>query len=241
VRPGELDALFERIARDVRWEVTVLSRPSTGQGSDYEQPPWVVVLHDFVTEEECDTLIRLGSEEGYQRSRDVGARAFDGTYQSTESDRRTSENAWCGEALGCRDDEVVQRITHRIEALLDIPAQNYEDFQILKYDEGQFYKEHHDFIDHQVSRQCGPRILTFFQYLSDVEEGGETHFSQLGISVSPKKGSVLLWPSVLNRNPEQYDDRMYHEALTVIKGVKYAANAWIHLYDYKNPQKHGCN
>jgi hypothetical protein len=28
----------------------------------------------------------------------------------------------------------------------------------------------------------GPRILTFFLYLSDVEEGGETSFPQLGIS-----------------------------------------------------------
>jgi len=27
---------------------------------------------------------------------------------------------------------------------------------------------------------CGPRILTFFLYLSDVEEGGETSFSLLG-------------------------------------------------------------
>ena len=29
---------------------------------------------------------------------------------------------------------------------------------------------------------CGPRILTFFLYLSDVEEGGETKFPFLGHS-----------------------------------------------------------
>ena len=39
---------------------------------------------------------------------------------------------------------------------------------------------------------CGPRILTFFLYLSDVEEGGETVFTNLGIKVKPKRGRALI-------------------------------------------------
>jgi hypothetical protein len=35
---------------------------------------------------------------------------------------------------------------------------------------------------------AGPRILTFFLYLSDVEEGGETSFPYLDIAIKPKKG-----------------------------------------------------
>jgi len=117
---------------------------------------------------------------------------------------------------------------------------NFEDFQILRYELDQFYKQHHDFILHQVDRNPGPRILTFFLYLSDVEEGGETSFPKLNIKVKPKKGRVLLWPSVLSSNPESVDDRMDHEALPVIKGTKFAANAWIHLYDYMYPHSLGC-
>jgi len=35
------------------------------------------------------------------------------------------------------------------------------------------------------------------------------------------------------------DHRTTHEALPVEKGVKYAANLWQHLYDFKNPSKNG--
>ena len=75
---------------------------------------------------------------------------------------------------------------------------------------------------------------------ADVEEGGETNFPDLGIKVTPKKGRALLWPSTLNENPEAQDRRTMHEARPVIKGIKYAANAWIHLFDYSIPNLWGC-
>lgn len=86
----------------------------------------------------------------------------------------------------------------------------------------------------------GPRILTFFLYLSDVEEGGETAFPTLNLAVKPKKGKALLWPSVLNHNLEAQDPSTMHEARPVIKGLKYAANSWIHLYNYEVPNLWGC-
>ena len=63
----------------------------------------------------------------------------------------------------------------------------------------------------QADLACGPRILTFFLYLSDVEEGGETAFPMLGISVKPKKGKALLWPSVIDSDLLQYEARTLHE------------------------------
>jgi prolyl 4-hydroxylase len=84
----------------------------------------------------------------------------------------------------------------KIENVTRIARENYESFQILQYDVGQSYNTHHDmsplvlhsniftnFIYMLFRRQnhlaCGPRILTFFLYLSDVEEGGETFFPAL--------------------------------------------------------------
>jgi len=237
-KPGDLNRMFERIADDEKLSVVVHSRP---EGSDDDQHPWVITIDDFLTPEECDRIVELGYKEGYKRSEDVGAKDFDGTYGSVKSQGRTSENAWCSEEKSCGDDPMVQQVLNRIEMLLNIPQINYEPFQILKYEEGQFYRQHHDFIEHQVSRQTGPRILTFFQYLSDVEEGGGTRFPKLDITVMPQKGRVLLWPSVLDTNPEEKDYRMDHEALPVIKGVKFAANAWVHLYDNRTPHKKGCD
>lgn len=96
-------------------------------------------------------------------------------------------------------------------------------------------------IPHQKDRQCGPRILTFFLYLSDVDAGGGTNFPNLDLTIMPKRGRALLWPSVLDSNPMIKDGRLMHQALPVEEGVKYAANGWIHLYDYQTPQKEGCN
>lgn len=83
--------------------------------------------------------------------------------------------------------------------------------------------------------------MTVFLYLNDVEEGGGTHFSQLGITVQPKRGRVVVWPSVHDSNPSKKDPRTHHEALPVKKGIKYGANAWIHARDFKAAYDAGCS
>ena len=235
------------------YTVTVHSRPWTAEEAEkateetdqelhqaYGGPPWVVTFDGFLTEEECEHLIALGQSEEYKRSEDVGAAKFDGSFAGLQSTKRTSENAWCKN--GCRGDVVAQRVMDRIGNVTMIPSRNFEDFQILKYEEGQYYRTHHDYLSHQKDRQCGPRILTFFLYLSDVEAGGGTSFPGLGpLTIIPKRGRALLWPSVLNDDPMIIDGRTLHEALDVEKGTKYAANAWIHQYDYVSAAKNGCN
>ena len=57
-----------------------------------------------------------------------------------------------------------------------IPQNNYESFQILQYDEGQFYRKHHDSSQQNAKKPAGHRILTFFLYLNDVE-GACTSYS----------------------------------------------------------------
>ena len=111
---------------------------------------------------------------------------------------------------------------------------------LLKIAKNQFYRSHHDSSNNKDDSPAGHRILTFFLYLSDVEEGGETYFNRLGLAVKPKLGRALVWPSVLNDQPNRWDPRMFHEAKDVIKGTKYAANHWIHLNDYVTPNIWGC-
>lgn len=102
-------------------------------------------------------------------------------------------------------------------------------------------RQHHDYIPHHQDMPCGVRILTLFIYLNDVEEGGGTHFPLLDITVMPKKGAALLWPSVLDDAPEKKEGRTDHEALPVLKGIKYGANAWIHSRDFKTAFKKNCH
>ena len=95
---------------------------------------------------------------------------------------------------------------------------------------------------------CGPRILTFFLYLSDVEEGGGTRFPKIprpdgepgGLVVTPRRGHAVVWPSVLSGQPGRVDSRTTHEAMPVVKGLKFAANHWIHDFNFKVANKWGC-
>lgn len=113
-------------------------------------------------------------------------------------------------------------------------------FQVLKYEVGQYYVTHNDYIpDHQFM-MCGPRVYTLFLYLNDVPEGGGTKFPKVGIEVTPKRGRAVLWPSVLDETPMLIDRRTVHSAEPVLKGQKFGANAWLHQYDFKGPNFKGC-
>uniref|UniRef100_A0A7S2P0I7 Procollagen-proline 4-dioxygenase n=1 Tax=Leptocylindrus danicus TaxID=163516 RepID=A0A7S2P0I7_9STRA len=248
--PGDLNAMFEGIANG-KWDQyhpVIHSAPA-----DYKRVnetsivddsnvqlggPWVVTFDNFLTDAEADRMIELGYTEGYKRSTDVGGRKFDGTYDKKVSSTRTSENAWC--MSKCEKDPTSIELLDRIGNVTNIYASHTENFQILKYEESQRYAQHHDYIGHHDSLPCGPRVLTFFLYLSDVEEGGGTRFNKLNIDVVPKKGRALLWPSVINDQPNRPDYRTHHEALPVIKGTKFAANAWLHLRNYQKAHRAGC-
>lgn len=82
--------------------------------------------------------------------------------------------------------------------------------------------------------------MTLYLYLNDVEEGGGTNFDKLNITVIPKRGRALLWPSVKSEAPRAKDYRTTHQALPVEKGIKYGANAWFHIHDFETPHQKGC-
>ena len=252
VLPGGLNDLFQRIVTNApgnytnlgveegmtNYTVRVHSRPrSGGRGIvdvqfDMRQDPWIITLDDFLTEDECAALIELGHRVGYSQSYDAVEVLPDGSYSSLERQGRTVSTAWCDYPNNCRAEEIPQRVHERIAKLTGIMVGNSEDLQMVKYEQGQFYNLHHDFVDAQQNRRCGPRILTFLLYLSGVEEGGETSFPYFGITVKPRVGRALLWANVLNSDPKEKDARMAHEAKSVMKGQKFAANAWLHLYEY---------
>lgn len=109
-----------------------------------------------------------------------------------------------------------------------------------RYEEGEKYEQHHDYIEHHVQRNQGPRMLTVYFYLNDVPAGGGTRFPDLGLTVTPKQGRVVIWPSVLDHDIIAMDARTEHEALPVEQGVKFGMNAWIHVRDFKTPHSHAC-
>jgi len=87
-----------------------------------------------------------------------------------------------------------------------------ESISMLEYlSEDGFYKPHYDF------GPDTPRTMSAILYLNDVDEGGETYFDQLDISVSPKAGRLVLFPSTYPYS---------HEARSPLSGNKYVLVTW---------------
>ena len=194
--------------------------------------PWIVEFQEFLQPHEVDVLKKVAGHN-FERSL-----AGDGV-----TPVRTSSTSWCN-VQHCLKDETIQTVRERISNLTRVPWENAEHLQVLRYHPGQFYREHHDQNSPRYSA-WGPRLYTFFMYLSDREdtglEGGETRFTKLNISVTPKRGSAILWPSVHSDNPWETEDKTYHEAVTVSKGEKYAANFWIHMFEFQKMLQNGCD
>lgn len=245
-KKGDLNAFFEEIVDNENGKgefyrhlnPKALSRPkqkSNGASAPgvEKDGPWVVLLDNFLSEEEADRLVQIGHHQGFERS----VRAIDvGKFDTT--DDRTSSNSWCKDR--CMADPVVTNVLENIALTTKSTINHSEHLQLLRYEPGQFYTTHHDFIPYQHDLPCGARIMTLFLYLNDVEEGGGTRFPQLDITIQPKKGSALLWPNVKDDDPMERDPRTHHEALPVTKGVKYGANAWIHGEDFLTPWRLKC-
>ena len=227
VAPAGMVDMFERALNDPRFakfSPHALSRPDP---SNSNNEPYVLQFENLVTGEEANAVVAI--------ARDKLERSLAGDQLSPV---RTSTQYWCDDSDDCTLHPTIVAITQRVMDILGMPVEHAEYMQILRYEEGQFYKVHHDQQTAHWTPQ-GVRVYTFYIYLSDVAEGGGTKFNDLGLVVAPKVGRAVLWPSVLADDLMTGETKTHHEALPPEKGIKFGANFWVHLYDFKSPSRAG--
>ncbi|XP_028778426.1 prolyl 4-hydroxylase 1-like isoform X1 [Neltuma alba] len=194
--------------------------------------PRIILLRNFLSMEECEYLKAIGHP--HLRNSQVVERE---TGKSIKSNVRTSYGMFLSSED--RKHPMVQAIEKRISIYAQIPTENGEPIQILRYEKNQYYAPHHDyFADTYNLKNGGQRIATVLMYLSDNVEGGETYFPKggsgecncggkivKGLSVKPTKGNaVLFWSMGLNG---QADPNALHGACEVLSGKKWAAVKWM--------------
>ena len=179
--------------------------------------PLVVVLGNVLSHEECDELIQL-SKDRVERSKIGNTRTVDGL--------RTSSSVFLEESH-----DVVTRIEKRVSQIMNIPVEHGEGLQILNYKPGQEYKAHFDFFSASARPVKNPRISTLVMYLNDVEEGGETYFPKLGLSVSPQKGMAVYFEYFYDN--QELNDLTLHGGAPVVIGDKWAATQWMRRQVFK--------
>lgn len=131
------------------------------------------------------------------------------------------------------------RLTQRIAEFLGVGEEYIEPFQLVRYQPGEFYKEHHDHGSY-YGAETEQRPWTLLIFLSDVpsstgkEGGGYTKFRALGkdggVSVVPRLGDGVLWRNEDEISGELLMDAV-HEAIPPKDNndnvIKYAMNVWI--------------
>ena len=107
---------------------------------------------------------------------------------------------------------------------------SYEPVQFLGYPIGGHYKSHNDGEHFNYETRQWEKLLdrdvSFLFYLNDQYGGGELEFTDLGLTIKPKKGMMIAFPS--------YKD-FAHKVHPVTWGHRYSLVSWVgtqkHLYD----------
>jgi prolyl 4-hydroxylase len=115
-----------------------------------------------------------------------------------------------------RIDNALDRYNHDVGLAIPIPyAPKHSDLTLKRYQPTgrDRFQLHFDSIYAKSNR-----YLVLLWYLNDVAEGGETRFPQLGLSVRPAAGRLLMFPPYW----------MYqHEGVAPISGDKYILSTYL--------------
>ncbi|MEO1967713.1 MAG: 2OG-Fe(II) oxygenase [Sphingomonadaceae bacterium] len=176
----------------------------------------IFAIGDFLTPAECERFVRII---------DVVARPSELHDTSYASKFRTSYS-------GNFDphDPFVKGVSRRIDDLLGINSICGETIQGQRYLPGQEFKAHNDwfYTDQPYwkgeQKRGGQRSWTAMAFLNEVEEGGHTFFSEIGASIEPKPGVLLVWNNAKPDGTPNLDT--LHAGTPVIKGMKYVLTKW---------------
>ena len=112
-----------------------------------------------------------------------------------------------------------------------------EDLQIVRYQPGTYYKEHHDACcaDSQActdfENKGGQRVGTLLLYLNEEFTDGETHFPNLNVKMKAPPGSAIFFKPL--GSEDKCHPNALHAGLPISSGIKYVCNAWVRESEFK--------
>ncbi|MDE3154976.1 MAG: 2OG-Fe(II) oxygenase [Acidobacteriota bacterium] len=189
--------------------------------------PYVAYIPDFLDDAECEHLVE-NARAKVTRSVTVDA----ATGKLVEVETRSSDTMFFTRG----ETPVVKTIEERIAQLTRTPVTHGEGLQVIRYLPGQEYQAHFDFFDPDlpgsrvVAEHGGQRVLTMIMYLNDVEAGGETHFPEIGLTVSPRKRAAVLFYDCTPAG--EIDRRTLHAGMPVVAGEKWISTKWVREHEY---------
>jgi prolyl 4-hydroxylase len=180
-------------------------------------------IPNFLSKSECIKIQEL-SQDKLEKSR-----VYTSNSDNVDKNVRISEQCW----LKNHDDNVLDIISKRVANITGTHLKSQEEFQVVKYEPGGFYKPHYDACNKEtddcarLNKGLGPRYITVIMYLNDDFEGGETHFPNIKTSIKPEMGKAAIFYNVDDEG--EILPKSLHGGTDVRNGNKWIANKWIRL------------
>lgn len=221
--PAALRRLREEAKRDPqrrdmltlieRMKLTADGDPkSVPEGERLSEAPEAILYPRLLVPAECEYL-KKAAEPGYMPSV-----VNDSSGRQVRDPIRTSDGSTFHWLI---ENPAVHAINRRLAAASGTRFDQGEAMQILRYQPGQEYRPHLDF----VRASDNSRVLTALIYLNEDYEGGETFFLKTALKVKGRKGDVLVFRSAAkDGGPDPLSE---HAGLPVTSGTKYLASRWI--------------
>jgi prolyl 4-hydroxylase len=174
-------------------------------------------IHNFITPQECQELIKMIDANHERSSVVVG-----GTDRVDITDHRTSSTSNLD-----MNTPIMSKIKKQISETLGLELVRGEALQGQLYEPGQYFRPHNDFFSGPAydmhCKASGNRTHTLMIYLNDDFKGGGTHFPTLQKTIEPETGKALWWH---NLKDGKVQDQYLHEGVTVDEGKKYVVTSW---------------
>ena len=193
--------------------------------------PLIFTVDNFLPEDVVDAIAKTAKDKEFQRAK---VTPKPGETESQVTFRRTAETA----TIAYKECKASHRFLHAASQVTRLHPSQAEALSVIKYGIGALYDPHHDTFSGDTLKlytpEAGNRIMTCLLYLNDVQEGGETYFPLLDITVPAIKNRLLVF-STTHTGTAQSLDCTKHGSQPVMRGEKLAVNLWLRwgIYDKK--------
>jgi len=189
----------------------------------------IIIKKDVIPEEHIDELMLLTNNKVTSQATVINKDKED----NHDTDLEVRNTLWyhiTEEVAKNLEQAVAECFRNIVAPRYNCQFKSYEPVQFLGYPVGGHYKGHNDGEHFNMETRQWERIMerdvSFLFYLNDQYGGGELEFYDLGLTIKPKKGMMIAFPS--------YKD-FAHKVHPVTWGHRYSLVSWVatqkNLYD----------
>jgi prolyl 4-hydroxylase len=190
----------------------------------------IIIKENVIPQENIDEIMLLTNN-----TKDISHATIinDKKEDSYETNLETRNTLWyhiTDEMNKKFEEAVASCFTEHVAPRYNCQFKSYEPVQFLGYPVGGHYKGHNDGEHFNFETRQWERVMerdvSFLFYLNDQYGGGELEFYDLGLTIKPKKGMMIAFPSY---------KEFAHKVHPVTWGHRYSLVSWVatqkKLYD----------